>query len=542
MKGLYAMMEIYEGKSIFDGIAIGEIRYYKKAQSRVVKKKVSDVDFEWNRYEQARNAAIDELVCLYGTAVNEVGKLNADIFEVQMMMLRDDDYNTSVKDMIINRSINAEYAVEVTRDNFSDRFSNMKDEYFKAIAIDVCDISNRIIHILNVTCDDIKLEKPCIIAADYLTPSDVVRMDKSKLLAFVISKGSVNSHTAILARTMGIPALIITDIKQEWDGKLAIVDGNKNKFIVDADEEKLNIYRKEYQEAQNSKILLRYLRGKETVTGAGQRIKIYANIDSTYDIDSVLQNEAEGIGLFRSEFLYLDKDGFPTEEEQFLAYKQAVETMEGKVVIIRTFDIGADKRLEYFDFAKEENPAMGYRGIRICLTRPNIFKAQLRALFRASVYGKTAIMYPMITSLDELHSIKGIVEEVKGELTQSGIIYGEVAQGIMVETPAAAIISDLFTEEVDFLSIGTNDLIQFTLAVDRQNPMLDRYYNSHHEAVLRLVKMVVDNAHKAGITAGICGELGADLELTQEFLKLGVDYISIPPECILPVRQLIRNL
>lgn len=535
-------MEKLSGKKIFNGVAIGKIKFFSKAQNQVVRKKIEDSEAEIVRYEEAKKKAIDQLKVLYEKALKEVGEVNAQIFEVHSMMLEDGDYNDSVHNLIKTQGINAEYAVGVTGDNFADMFANMDDEYFKARSIDVKDISERVISILcGADANSDIGEEPVIIVAEDLAPSETVQMDKTKLLAFVTELGSTNSHTAILARTMSIPALIGITIKEEWNGKLGIVDGYEGVLIIDPTEEELAAYKVKQQKDIAQKELLLTLKGKENVTKSGQKMNLYANIGNVSDLAAVLKNDAGGIGLFRSEFLYLEKDTFPTEEEQFMAYKQVAETMAGKKVIIRTLDIGADKQVDYFNLDKEDNPAMGYRAIRICLTQTDIFKTQLRALFRASNYGNIAIMYPMIISLEEVKRIKEIVAEVKAELDKEGIPYGEVEQGIMVETPAAAVMSDLLAQEVDFFSIGTNDLTQYTLAIDRQNAKLDPFYNSHHEAVLRLIQMVVENAHKAGIWAGICGELGADTTLTERFLRMGVDELSVSPGCVLPVRKMIRE-
>jgi phosphotransferase system enzyme I (PtsI) len=535
-------MEKIAGKKIFGGVAIGKLHWYSKAENQVVRHKVDDVEAEIARYEAAKAKAIEQLKGLYDKALKEVGEVNAQIFDVHSMMLEDLDYNDSIMGMIRTQGINAEYAVGTTGDNFSEMFANMDDEYFKARSIDVKDISERVIAILcgSDTGSDIG-DEPVIIAAEDLAPSETVQMDKSRLLAFVTHVGSVNSHTAILARTMNIPALTEVDIKPEWDGKLAVVDGYNGVLVIEPDELELAEFRKVQKADEEKRQLLETLRGKENVTLDGQKINLYANIGNVGDLAGVLNNDAGGIGLFRSEFLYLEKDTFPTEEEQFAAYKQVAETMAGKKVIIRTLDIGADKQVDYFNLPHEENPAMGYRAIRICLTQTDIFKTQLRALFRASAYGKISIMYPMIISVEEVKRIKEIVAEVKADLDWQGIPYGEVEQGIMIETPAAAVISDQLAKEVDFFSIGTNDLTQYTLAIDRQNDKLDDFYNSHHDAVLRLIKMVVDNGHAAGIWVGICGELGADQTLTQTFLKMGLDELSVSAGAILPIRKIVRE-
>ena len=534
-------MEIIQGKAIFGGIAIGPISFFAKEQKQVKRTKVEDTEAEIARYEAALATAIEQLGALYEKALKEVGESEAQIFEVHQMMLEDDDYNDSVKNIITSQGLNAEYAVATTGDNFSTMFAAMDDEYFQARAVDVKDISERIINILMGIGEAKVSDEPSIIVAEDLAPSETVQMDKSKLLGFVTRLGSSNSHTAILARTMNIPALIQVDIKEEWNGKQAIIDGFSGKFIIEPEADVLEEYQKKQAEQQERRRLLAEQKGKPTVTKNGKAIKLFANIGSVSDLQSVMENDAAGIGLFRSEFLYLETDTYPTEEEQFKAYKMVAETMAGKKVIIRTLDIGADKQVDYFELDKEENPAMGLRAIRICLTRPEIFKTQLRALLRASAFGNIAVMYPMIISVEEVRKIKAIMEEVKAELDEAGIPYGNVEQGIMIETPAAVILSDLLAKEVDFFSIGTNDLTQYTLAIDRQNAKLDEFYNPHHEAVLRMIQMVVENAHKAGIWAGICGELGADLELTDRFMEMGVDELSVSPTFIYPVRQKIRE-
>lgn len=535
-------MEDRIGKKIFNGIAIGKIRFYSKAENKVARVKVADPAAEIARYQAAREKAIEQLGDLYEKALVEVGEANAEIFNVHAMMLEDDDYNESVENIISTQGVNAEYAAATTGDNFAEMFANMEDEYFKARSADIRDITERVVTILCGGDNGSNIgDEPIIIVAEDLAPSETVQMDKSKLLAFVTRLGSANSHTAILARTMGIPALIGVEIDKSWDGKIGIVDGYEGKLIIDPSMPVLEEYFKRKAADDEQKQLLQSLKGKENVTRSGQEIKLYANIGNPGDLMSVLENDAGGIGLFRSEFLYLESETYPTEEEQFQAYRKVVETMGGKKVIIRTLDIGADKQVDYFELDKEENPALGYRAIRICLTRPEIFRTQLRALFRASAYGNLAIMYPMIISLDEVLKIKAISKQVKEELIAEGIAVGDVEEGIMIETPAAAIMSDVLAKEVDFFSIGTNDLTQYTLAIDRQNAKLDSFYDAHHPAVLRLIQTVVDNAHKAGIWAGICGELGADTALTETFLKMGVDELSVSPGCILPVRKVIRE-
>lgn len=535
-------MERITGKRIFGGVAIGTLLLYSKEQNKVVRRKVEDEETEIARYEAAKQTAIVQLQGLYQKALREVGELNAQIFEVHSMMLEDLDYNDSVYNLIRSQKVNAEYAVATTGDHFSEMFANMEDDYFKARSADVKDISERVVAVLSGadTGSDIG-EEPVIIAAEDLAPSETVQMDKSRLLAFVTHVGSVNSHTAILARTMNIPALTEIEIKPEWNGKEAVVDGHEGVLILEPDEATLEHYKEIKRREAAERELLETLKGKENITLDGKKINLYANIGSLSDLASVLKNDAGGIGLFRSEFLYLEKNTFPTEEEQFAVYKQVAETLAGKKVIIRTLDIGADKQADYFGIEKEENPAMGYRAIRICLTQPDIFKTQLRAIFRASAFGTISVMYPMIISLEEVRRIKEIVAEVKAELDRDGIPYGEVEQGIMIETPAAAVISDLLAKEVDFFSIGTNDLTQYTLAIDRQNDKLDGFYDAHHEAILRLLQMVADNAHAAGIWVGICGELGADMTLTRRFLEMGMDELSVSPGAILPIRKLIRE-
>ncbi len=535
-------MEKYTGKKVFNGVAIGPILFYSMEQGQIVRKHVEDVQAELSRYEAAKEEAIKQLQALYEKAVQEVGEVNAQIFEVHSMLLEDDDYNDSVTNMIESQEINAEYAAAVTGDHFAEMFANMEDEYFQARSADIKDISNRVVAILAGKENQDELgETPVIVVAEDLAPSETVKMDKSKLLAFVTHLGSTNSHTAILARTMGIPALIGIGIQKEWDGKLAIVDGKEGLLFIDPDEATISEYRRKKEEEEERNRLYQTLKGKETVTKSGQTVHLYANIGNVSDLATVLMNDAEGIGLFRSEFLYLESKNFPTEEEQFQVYKRVAETMAGKRVIIRTLDIGADKQVDYFGLEREDNPALGYRAIRICLSRPEIFRTQLRALFRASAFGNIAIMYPMITSVEEVRQIREISSEVKKELCDAGITVGKVEEGIMIETPAAAVISDLLAKEVDFFSIGTNDLTQYTLAIDRQNPRLDRFYQPHHEAILRLIQMVVNHAHEAGIWAGICGELGADMELTETFLKMGIDELSVSPGYILPIRKIIRD-
>ena len=535
-------MQIYKGKSVFGGIAIGKISVYKKDEQLVKRVKIEDADAEMERYTAARNTAAAQLQKLYDKALKEVGEANAAIFEVHQMMLEDEDYNESVENIIRSQMVNAEYAVASTADNFAQMFEAMDDDYMRGRAADVRDISERVITVLaGGAGGGLDSDEPVIIAADDLAPSETVQLDKDKVLSFVTAHGSENSHTAILARTMGIPALIGTgiDLDETVDGKLGIVDGTNGVVYVDPDAELLEEMKKKQQEEQEKKRLLQTLKGKENITLDGQKVMLYANVGNIKDLGIALQNDAGGIGLFRSEFIYLGQDHYPTEEEQFQIYKTVAETMAGRRVIIRTLDIGADKQCDYFELDKEDNPAMGLRAIRICLTRPEIFKTQLRALFRASVYGNINIMYPMIISVDEVRQIKAIVEEVKAELAEQGIEYGNPAQGIMIETPASVMMSRELAEEVDFFSIGTNDLTQYTLAIDRQNSKLDKFFDSHHPAVLRMIQMTVENAHKAGIWCGICGELGADQALTKDFLAMGVDELSVSPGSILPLRKII---
>ena len=535
-------MQIYKGKSVFGGIAIGKISVYKKDEQLVKRVKIEDADAEMERYTAARNIAAAQLQKLYDKALKEVGEANAAIFEVHQMMLEDEDYNESVENIIHSQMVNAEYAVASTADNFAQMFEAMDDDYMRGRAADVRDISERVITVLaGGAGSGLDSDEPVIIAADDLAPSETVQLDKDKVLSFVTAHGSENSHTAILARTMGIPALIGTgiDLDETVDGKLGIVDGTNGVVYVDPDAELLEEMKKKQQEEQEKKRLLQTLKGKENITLDGQKVMLYANVGNIKDLGIALQNDAGGIGLFRSEFIYLGQDHYPTEEEQFQIYKTVAETMAGRRVIIRTLDIGADKQCDYFELDKEDNPAMGLRAIRICLTRPEIFKTQLRALFRASVYGNINIMYPMIISVDEVRQIKAIVEEVKAELAEQGIEYGNPAQGIMIETPASVMMSRELAEEVDFFSIGTNDLTQYTLAIDRQNSKLDKFFDSHHPAVLRMIQMTVENAHKAGIWCGICGELGADQALTKDFLAMGVDELSVSPGSILPLRKII---
>lgn len=536
-------MEKYAGKSIFRKVAIGKVFFYEKNTAVVKRTKIDDPKAELERFEQAKETAKAQLQGLYEKALHEVGDSGAAIFEVHMMMIDDLDYNGSIQNMIESQSVNAEYAVAMTGDNFSTMFAEMDDDYMKARAADVKDISERLVSVLSGYDNDMgNLEEPVILVADDLAPSETVQMDKSKLLAFVTEHGSSNSHTAILARTMNIPAIIGIPIKKEWHGHMAIVDGYAGCVIIDPDEEEIAKAKKAVVEEEEKQKLLKTLKGQKTITKDGKEIHLYANIGSVADTASVLMNDAEGIGLFRSEFLYLESDTYPTETEQFNAYKTVAENMAGKKVIIRTLDIGADKQVDYFELDKEENPALGYRAIRICLTREEVFKTQLRALLRASAYGNISIMFPMIISVDEVRKIRQILEEVKEELRESGIPFKDVEIGVMIETPAAVMISEQLAQEVDFFSIGTNDLTQYTLAIDRQNPKLDEFYDAHHPAVLRMIQMTIENGHKGGAWVGICGELGADLELTETFLRMGVDELSVSPTFVLPVRNRIREL
>lgn len=539
---------VLEGKSVFGGIAIGRLSVYNKKDNQVKRMKVVDIEAETERFLAAKEQAKEQLAVFYEKALKEVGEVNAMIFEVHQMMLDDPDYTESITNMIVTQKVNAEFAVATTGDNFSQMFAAMDDDYMRERAADVKDISNRVISILQgATHGGMTGDEPVILLADDLAPSETVQLDKSKVLSFVTRHGSTNSHTAILARTMNIPALIGVDFPEEesgsvtLDGAFGIVDGYTGKLYVNPDEETLASYRAKKEEDEQKKRLLQELKGKENITLDGRKINIYANIGGVADVANALANDAGGIGLFRSEFLYLESEDYPTEEAQFSAYKTVAENMAGKKVIIRTLDIGADKQVGYFGLEKEENPAMGYRAIRICLDRKDIFKTQLRAIYRASYYGTISIMFPMIISVSEVKQIKQIIAEVKRELKEAGIPYKDCEIGVMIETPAAVMISDLLAKEVDFFSIGTNDLTQYTLAIDRQNPKLDSIYDAHHEAVLRMLQMVVDNGHKEGCWVGICGELGADLTLTEQFLRMGFDELSVSPSMILKVRDKVRN-
>lgn len=538
-------MQCFQGKSVYKGIAMGPIVVLKKNDYQVKRIRIEDTEAEVKRVDEALKASQEQLQKLYDKAVREVGEASAAIFEVHQMMLEDEDYLEAIQNMIRTEQVNAEYAVAVTGDNFAEMFASMDDDYMKARSADIKDISERLVRNLSGQGDvDLSSIEPSVIVADDLSPSETVQMDKDKILAFVTVHGSTNSHTAILARMMNIPALIGVkmDLEAFQSGMTAVVDGFQGIVTFDPDEEtKVQTETKMQEEAEKLK-LLQELKGKENVTLDGRKINIYANIGSVGDIGYVMENDAGGIGLFRSEFLYLGRNDFPTEEEQFQAYKQAVQMMAGKKVIIRTLDIGADKQVDYFNLGNEDNPAMGYRAIRICLRQPEIFKTQLRALLRAAVYGNLSIMYPMITSTEEVKKIYEIVAEVEEELKAQEIQYKIPEQGIMIETPAAAIISDKLAEMVDFFSIGTNDLTQYTLAIDRQNEKLDEFYNPHHEAILRMIQMVVDNAHKCGKWAGICGELGADATLTEQFVRMGLDELSVAPSMVLKLRKIVREM
>lgn len=533
----------YQGKSVFSGIAIGPLCLYQKADSMVKRYKIEDADAEVKRFEDAQATAKDQLQSLYDKALKEVGEANAAIFEVHQMMLDDGDYLESITNIIRTQFVNAEYAVATTGDNFAQMFAAMDDEYMQARSADIKDISNRVVQVLQgAAAGGINSDVPVILLADDLAPSETVQLDKSLVLSFVTRGGSTNSHTAILARTMSIPALIGVDFPEDLDGKTGIVDGYKGILIIDPSAEQIEEYQKKKDEDEEKKRLLLELKGKENVTLDGRKVNLYANIGGVGDVAPVLQNDAGGIGLFRSEFLYLGADDYPTEDAQFQAYKTVAETMAGKKVIIRTLDIGADKQVDYFHLEKEENPAMGYRAIRICLTRPDIFKTQLRAIYRASYYGTISIMFPMIISVDEVLKCKEIVNEVKKELDEQGLPYGEVELGIMIETPAAVLMSEELAKEVDFFSIGTNDLTQYTLACDRQNAAIESFNDPHHPAVLKEIQMTIENGHKGGAWVGICGELGADTSLTETFLRMGVDELSVSPSRILAVRDVVRKL
>ena len=534
-----------KGKSVFGGVSIGKIMFYKRNEKVIKRTHVDDVDAEWKRFCDAKDTAVSQLKELYDKAIEDVGEANAMIFEIHQMMLEDLDYLESIENIIRTQEVNAEFAVATTADNFAQMFAAMDDAYMQGRAADVKDVSERVLDILCGVSGGMKeMTEPCIIAADDLAPSETVQLDKSKVLGFATMYGSSNSHTAILARTMNIPAVIGLgeDLLTKYDGKMAVIYGFTGMLYIDPDEETMKVMEEKRAKDQEQKALLEQLKGKENVTKSGQKINVYANIGNVSDVGAVLKNDAGGIGLFRSEFLYLENSDFPTEEQQFAVYKQVAENMAGKKVIIRTLDIGADKQVDYFGLDKEENPALGYRAIRICLTRKEIFKTQLRALYRAAMFGNISIMFPMIISVAEVHEIKAIIAEVKEELKNEGIPFkDDVELGVMIETPASVMISRELAKEVDFFSVGTNDLTQYTLAIDRQNAKLDKFYDPHHPAVLAMIKMAADNAHAEGAWIGICGELGADLELTEEFLKMGLDELSVSPAMVLPLRKRIRE-
>lgn len=534
-----------KGKSVFGGVSIGKIMFYKRNEKVIKRTHVDDVDAEWKRFCDAKDTAVSQLKELYDKAIEDVGEANAMIFEIHQMMLEDLDYLESIENIIRTQEVNAEFAVATTADNFAQMFAAMDDAYMQGRAADVKDVSERVLDILCGVSGGMKeMTEPCIIAADDLAPSETVQLDKSKVLGFATMYGSSNSHTAILARTMNIPAVIGLgeDLLTKYDGKMAVIDGFTGMLYIDPDDETMKVMEEKRAKDQEQKALLEQLKGKENVTKSGQKINVYANIGNVSDVGAVLKNDAGGIGLFRSEFLYLENSDFPTEEQQFAVYKQVAENMAGKKVIIRTLDIGADKQVDYFGLDKEENPALGYRAIRICLTRKEIFKTQLRALYRAAMFGNISIMFPMIISVAEVHEIKAIIAEVKEELKNEGIPFkDDVELGVMIETPASVMISRELAKEVDFFSVGTNDLTQYTLAIDRQNAKLDKFYDPHHPAVLAMIKMAADNAHAEGAWIGICGELGADLELTEEFLKMGLDELSVSPAMVLPLRKRIRE-
>lgn len=534
-------MTILKGKGVFGGIAFGKISIYNREEFEIKRYRVEDTDSEIRRYESAKKIAIVQLQSLYEKALQEVGETNAMIFQIHQMMLEDLDYCESIINIIKNQNVNAEYAVGTTSDNFSEMFSSMDDSYMKERAADVRDVSKRLLKILADSLENVvSFNEPSIIAADDLAPSETVQLDKNKVLGFVTMRGSSSSHTAILARTMNIPAIIGvgSQLKDEFDGCEAIIDGYAGDVYINPDHDTIQKMREKQEAKERQAALLLELKGRENITVDGRHIEIFANIGNSSDVGAVLQNDAGGIGLFRSEFLYLENDDYPSEDQQFAVYKDVAEKMSGKKVIIRTLDIGADKQVDYFEMPHEENPAMGYRAIRMCLDRLDIFKTQLRALYRASAFGKIAIMFPMIISVDEVKKIKEIIKVVKRELEEDEIQFSnDVELGIMIETPAAAIISDDLAKEVDFFSIGTNDLLQYTLAIDRQNDKLTSIFDSHHKAILRLIKFVADNAHKNGIWVGICGELGADESLTETFLSMGIDELSVSPPYVLGIRK-----
>ena len=536
-------MQVFTGKSILNGIAIGPVRIYHKARQDTVMASALTAEQEWARFEKAQSQAQEQLAGLYEKALAEVGEDNAAIFEVHQMMLEDEDYTDAIHDIIERQNATAEYAVSATGENFAAMFAAMEDAYMQARAADVKDISQRLVNILSGRGDMGAIgEEPVILVADDLTPSETVQLDKSKLLGFITRFGSSNSHTAILARTMNIPALIGVDFDESWDGKMAVLDGYNHCVYLEPAPELLSSMEEKRNNDIKQTALLQGLKKKPNVTLDGREINVYANIGNAGDVGLVLQNDAGGIGLFRSEFLYLDAEDYPTEDAQFSIYRQVVETMAGKKVIIRTLDIGADKQAEYFGLDKEDNPALGYRAIRICLTRKEIFRQQLRAILRASAYGTVSVMFPMIISVREVRDAKELLEECRTELIAEGMAVGEVEVGIMVETPAAVMMADELAEEVQFFSIGTNDLTQYTLAIDRQNPKLDAFYDPHHPAVLRMIRQTIEAGHRHGCWVGICGELGADLTLTESFLRMGVDELSVSPPAVLPLRKKIRSL
>lgn len=540
-------MIVFKGTGVYGAVAIGKALVFKRQAAEVRRSRVEDTAAELERIEAAKALAVEQLTAIYKKAIKEVGETNAEIFEIHIMMLDDDDYNESIRSIIETQQVNAEYAVAVTSDNFADMFSSMSDAYMQARAADVKDISNRLIACLtdstaSASSDDDKM----IVCADDLAPSETVTLDKDKVLAFVTAFGSSNSHTAILARNMNIPAVISAGeefLSSVEDGVMMIVDGHTGEVYIDPDEETLKRFEAKQAEDAKKSQLLQLLKGKENVTLDGTKVKIFANIGGVGSIGAVLANDAGGIGLFRSEFLYLESEDYPTEEQQFAAYKKVLESMAGKKVIIRTLDIGADKQIDYFALDKEDNPALGFRAIRICLTRPEIFRTQLRALFRASVYGDLGIMFPMITSVSEVEKCLAACDEVRSELKADGIPFNENTEiGIMIETPAAAVISDRLAPFVDFFSVGTNDLTQYTLACDRQNAKLEAFVDTHHEAVLRLIEISAKNAHANGAWIGICGELAADTALTEAFLRMGIDELSVSPPFVLPLREKVRSL
>ena len=533
------------GKSVFGGVSIGKLLFYKRNDKVIKRTHVDDVDAEWKRFQDAKDTAVSQLKELYDKALADVGEANAMIFEIHQMMLEDLDYLESIENIIRTQEVNAEFAVATTADNFSQMFAAMDDAYMQGRAADVKDVSERVLDILCGVSNGMKeMTEPCIIAADDLAPSETVQLDKSKVLGFATMYGSSNSHTAILARTMNIPAVIGLgeELRASYDGKQAIIDGFTGTLYIDPDEETLMAMQVKRAKDLEQKALLEQLKGKENVTKSGQKINVYANIGNVSDLGAVLKNDAGGIGLFRSEFLYLENTDFPTEEQQFAVYKRVAETMAGKKVIIRTLDIGADKQADYFGLEHEENPALGYRAIRICLTRRDIFKTQLRAILRASAFGRVSIMFPMIISVREVRDAKEVLEECRAELKAQGVAVGEVEIGVMIETPASVMIADELAQEVQFFSLGTNDLTQYTLAIDRQNPKLDAFYNPHHPAVLRMIRMTIEAGHRHGCWVGICGELGADPALTETFLRMGIDELSVSPSAILPLRKRIREL